>query len=54
MTRMVAAGAVAARHLAPREVHTAGVLGTGGQAELQIRPRFETAGCRLLMQTGLR
>src|SRR5690606_20679285 len=34
--RTAAAGAVAARHLAPREVQTAGVLGAGVQAELQI------------------
>lgn len=34
--RTAAAGAVAAKHLAPREVRTAGVLGTGVQARLQI------------------
>ena len=34
--RTAAAGAVAARHLAPRSVKTAGVLGTGVQARLQI------------------
>lgn len=34
--RTAAAGAVAARHLAPRETHTAGVIGTGAQARLQI------------------
>jgi ornithine cyclodeaminase len=34
--RTAAAGAVAARHLAPRAVATAGVLGTGVQARLQI------------------
>jgi len=34
--RTAAAGAVAARHLAPRRVETAGVIGTGGQARLQI------------------
>ncbi len=34
--RTAAAGAVAARRLAPREVHTAGVLGSGAQARLQI------------------
>jgi ornithine cyclodeaminase len=34
--RTAAAGAVAARHLAPREVRMAGVLGTGVQARLQI------------------
>jgi ornithine cyclodeaminase len=34
--RTAAAGAVAARHLAPAVVETAGVLGTGVQARLQI------------------
>ncbi|MCR8725721.1 cyclodeaminase [Frigidibacter sp. ROC022] len=34
--RTAAAGAVAARHLAPASVTTAGVLGTGVQARLQI------------------
>lgn len=34
--RTAAAGAVAARHLAPEEVTTAGVIGTGEQARLQI------------------
>jgi ornithine cyclodeaminase len=34
--RTAAAGAVAARHLAPAEVTTAGVIGTGVQARLQI------------------
>jgi len=35
--RTAAAGAVAARHLAPETVATAGVLGTGVQARLQMR-----------------
>ncbi len=35
--RTAAAGAVAAKHLAPDRVETAGVLGAGVQAELQIR-----------------
>lgn len=35
--RTAAAGAVAARHLAPANVDTAGVIGTGVQARLQIR-----------------
>lgn len=35
--RTAAAGAVAARHLAPERVTTAGVIGTGVQARLQIR-----------------
>jgi len=34
--RTAAAGAVAARHLAPERVETAGVIGTGTQARLQI------------------
>jgi ornithine cyclodeaminase len=35
--RTAAAGAVAAKHLAPAEFRTAGVIGAGVQAELQIR-----------------
>jgi ornithine cyclodeaminase len=35
--RTAAAGAVAARHLAPRTVDVAGVIGTGVQARLQMR-----------------
>lgn len=35
--RTAAAGAVAARHLAPERVETAGVIGTGVQARLQMR-----------------
>src|SRR6056297_3585462 len=35
--RTAAAGAVAARHLAPARVETAGVIGTGVQARLQAR-----------------
>lgn len=35
--RTAAAGAVAARHLAPQKVQTAGVVGTGTQARYQIK-----------------
>lgn len=35
--RTAAAGAVAARHLAPEVVDTAGVIGTGAQARLQMK-----------------
>ena len=35
--RTAAAGAVAARHLAPKKVETAGVIGTGVQARLQMQ-----------------
>ncbi|XDZ66483.1 cyclodeaminase [Alphaproteobacteria bacterium LSUCC0684] len=38
--RTAAAGAVAARHLAPSSVTTAGVIGTGVQARLQARAAF--------------
>lgn len=35
--RTAAAGAVAAKHLAPAHVHTVGVIGAGVQADLQLR-----------------
>ena len=35
--RTAAAGAVAARYLAPKNLHTAGVIGSGTQAQLQIK-----------------
>ncbi|MBV6636557.1 MAG: cyclodeaminase [Mameliella sp.] len=38
--RTAAAGAVAARHLAPTEVTTAGVIGTGVQARLQMQAAY--------------
>jgi ornithine cyclodeaminase len=38
--RTAAAGAVAARHLAPRVVETAGVMGAGVQARLQIEAAY--------------
>ncbi len=48
--RTAAAGAVAARHLAPARVETAGVIGTGVQARLQIRAaRLERAFSRVLV-----
>lgn len=38
--RTAAAGAVAARHLAPENVETAGVIGTGVQARLQMQAAY--------------
>ncbi|QPM92198.1 cyclodeaminase [Pseudooceanicola algae] len=38
--RTAAAGAVAARHLAPRQVQTAAVFGTGAQARLQMQAAY--------------
>ncbi|WP_026381076.1 cyclodeaminase [Afifella pfennigii] len=48
--RTAAAGAVAARHLAPRKVRAAGVIGAGLQAELQVKAlRLERDFERLLV-----
>lgn len=38
--RTAAAGAVAARHLAPQDVTTAGIIGTGLQARLQAKAAY--------------
>jgi len=38
--RTAAAGAVAAKHLAPEHIETAGVIGTGVQARLQLEAAF--------------
>src|SRR6056297_2707794 len=48
--RTAAAGAVAARHLAPPVVETAGVIGTGAQARLQMQAaHLERPFARLLV-----
>lgn len=49
--RTAAAGAVAARHLAP-EVETAGVMGTGAQARLQMRAAHLERPFRRLLVWG--
>ena len=43
--RTAAAGAVAARHLAPEKVETAGVIGTGVQARLQMKAAHLVRPC---------
>ncbi len=50
--RTAAAGAVAAKHLAPRQVETAGVIGTGVQARLQIRAARLVRGFRRVLVWG--
>ncbi|WP_201830149.1 ornithine cyclodeaminase family protein [Microvirga zambiensis] len=50
--RTAAAGAVAAKHLAPTSVDAIGVLGTGIQAELQIRLLQSVRPCRNVVVWG--
>ncbi|GGH39556.1 ornithine cyclodeaminase [Cribrihabitans marinus] len=50
--RTAAAGAVAARHLAPEQVETAGVIGTGVQARLQMRAAYLVRPFRRLLVHG--
>ncbi len=50
--RTAAAGAVAARHLAPRAVGRIGILGTGVQARLQARHLAPVVGCRDVLLFG--
>ena len=50
--RTAAAGAVAARHLAPHPVERIGVLGTGIQARLQVDHLRPVTECRKLLAWG--
>ena len=50
--RTAAAGAVAARHLAPETIDTAGVIGTGLQARLQMRAAHLVRPFRRLLVWG--
>lgn len=50
--RTAAAGAVAARHLAPKTVETAGVMGTGVQARLQMEAAHLVRPFRKLLVWG--
>ena len=50
--RTAAAGAVAARHLAPETVETAGVIGTGVQARLQMQAAHLVRPFSRLLVTG--
>ena len=44
--RTAAAGAVAAKHLAPKTVHQIGIVGTGVQARMQLEMLREVVDCR--------
>ena len=50
--RTAAAGAVAAKHLAPSRVDCIGIVGTGIQAELQLRHLAAVCSCRDVMVWG--
>ncbi|WP_416896285.1 MAG: cyclodeaminase [Minwuia sp.] len=50
--RTAAAGAVAARHLAPETVETAGVVGTGVQARLQLEAAYLVRPFRKVLVWG--
>ena len=50
--RTAVAGAVAARHLAPRQVEYIGVIGTGMQARLQMQYLMPIISCRKLIACG--
>lgn len=50
--RTAAAGAVAARYLAPRQVRAIGVLGTGVQARMQVEQLQNVTRCRDLIVWG--
>jgi ornithine cyclodeaminase len=50
--RTAAAGAVAARHLAPQELSRIGIVGTGVQARLQLRWLESVVTCRRVLVCG--
>ncbi|WP_262027779.1 ornithine cyclodeaminase family protein [Microvirga sp. Mcv34] len=50
--RTAAAGAVAAKHLAPEKIEAIGVLGCGIQAELQVRLLQSVRPCRTIVVWG--
>ena len=50
--RTAAAGAVAARHLAPQEVSRIGIVGTGVQARLQLSWLESVVACRRVLVCG--
>jgi ornithine cyclodeaminase len=52
--RTAAAGALAARYLAPPQVDCIGILGTGTQAEAQLRQLAAVVDCRRVLVCGRR
>jgi ornithine cyclodeaminase len=52
--RTAAAGAVAAKYLAPADVETIGIIGTGTQAELQVKFLQSVRPCKNILVWGRR
>ena len=50
--RTAAAGAVAARHLAPKNVSCIGIIGTGGQARMQLELLKDIVDCQQCLVWG--
>jgi ornithine cyclodeaminase len=50
--RTAAAGAVAARHLAPKNVSCIGIIGTGGQARMQLEMLKDIVDCNQCLVWG--
>ncbi len=50
--RTAAAGAVAAKHLAPKNIHHIGIVGTGVQARLQLEMLKDVVDCRSCLIWG--
>ena len=50
--RTAAAGAIAARYLAPPEIHRIGIVGTGTQARVQLRYLMRVTDCREVIAWG--
>lgn len=51
-TRTAAAGAIAARHLAPKSIERIGIVGTGTQARLQLEFLAPVTACRRVLVWG--
>jgi ornithine cyclodeaminase len=51
-TRTAVAGAIAAKHLAPRRIERIGIVGTGIQARMQLRYLQEVTPCRQVLVWG--
>jgi ornithine cyclodeaminase len=51
-TRTAVAGAIAARHLAPKHIERVGIVGTGIQARLQLRYLQGVTPCRQVLVWG--